>query len=194
MRPSKSCFVTGVILLHAVVALAEDLPSKPTAATPTGSGAAAELERLSKSLSAWQQAKDACGGDYSYSVRFTSAFGFGHETTVTVRGNRIVHRSFTRFGRPEPGQPPQAPRPEWVESGEEVGSHEEVGAAQARTLDELYAIARQVLERKLDDRQVRSLVIDDRGLLQACFIRDAGIADDAPQHGVPYLQLHLGAK
>jgi len=160
---------------------------EPAADTPTEDAA-----RLERSLTAWTEAKAACGGNYSYAVRFTSAFGFGHATTITVRDDKVVERKFEQWGRPEPGNPPAA-EIAWVETGVGIGSHADAGAP-ARTVDELYAIAKMVVEAKTSPDEVRSLGIDARGLLHHCTIRDTRIADDAPQNGVPPFELTLGAK
>ena len=36
-----------------------------------------EADQLKDSLAKWEQAREECGGDYSYTVRWQSAFGFG---------------------------------------------------------------------------------------------------------------------
>ena len=150
-----------------------------------------DADRLERSRAAWLTAKAACGGDYSYVVRFQSAFGFGHATTITVRDGKVIQRMFERWSRPEPRDPDAAPQPLWVETGNEIGSHAEVGVAPPLTLDELYDVAKTVVETQPAAGHVRSLGIDARGLLQHCSIRDTRIADDAPQTGVPPFQLTL---
>jgi hypothetical protein len=196
-------FLAPVMIVSlAMVVRAQDAPPLPAplpSATPGAPNPGADLsardpERLERSLAAWGDAKQRCGGNYAYVVRFTSAFGFGHATTVTVRGNRVTERKFERWGRPEPGKPPGAPSPEWVETGAEIGSHAEPSAAPAKTIDELYAIAKTVVDNPLAPHQVRSLAIDGRGLLQACTIRDTRIADDAPTSGVPPFEMTLAAE
>jgi hypothetical protein len=61
-----------------------------------------DTDRLERSRAAWLKAKAACGGDYSYVVRFQSAFGFGHATTITVRDGKVIQRMFEQWSRPEP--------------------------------------------------------------------------------------------
>jgi len=193
-----------VVASLTMVAWAQDAPPLPApvplpTASPGGpsSGDHAsrqDAERLERSLAAWGDAKRRCGGDYVYVVRFTSAFGFGHATTVTVRGNRVAERKFERWGQPEPGKPPGAATPEWVETGADIGSHAEPSAAGAKTIDEWYAIAKTVVDKPLAPHEVRSLAIDGRGLLQACTIRDTRIADDAPMNGVPPFEMTLAAE
>jgi hypothetical protein len=201
MRRSCAVFsLTTVGMLAAVVA-AQDapptavLPSLPRAGGPNAAAdtSAEDAARLERSLAAWAEVKAACGGSYSYIVRFTSAFGFGHATTITVRDNLVVERKFEQWGRPEPGKPPVA-EIAWVETGADIGSHADAGATPARTVDELYAVAKTVVETEPAPHQVRSLGIDPRGLLQHCSIRDTRIADDGPQNGVPPFELTLAAE
>jgi hypothetical protein len=170
------------------------LPPLPQAVAPDPAAdtSTEDAARLERSLTAWAEAKAACGGNYSYAVRFTSAFGFGHTTTITVRDDEVVERKFEQWGRPEPGNPPAA-EIAWVETGADIGSHADAGAP-ARTIDALYAVAKTVVETKTGPDEVRSLGIDARGLLHHCTIRDTRIADDGPQNGVPPFELTLGAK
>jgi hypothetical protein len=203
MRGSSRAFTMAAVAMMATGAWAQVLPP-PTAAPGPAVEAGRpdappdtskqDAERLERSLAAWAEAKATCGGNYSYVVRFTSAFGFGHATTITVRDGTVVERRFEQWGRPGAGPPPGAPQPAWVETGKDIGSHADAGAAQARTVDELYALAKTVVETKVGPHEVRSLGIDARGLLQQCSVRDTRIADDAPRNGVPPFKLQLGAE
>lgn len=160
-----------------------------------GTARAADADRLKESLAKWEKAREACGGDYTIEVRWSSAFGFGNRTTVTVAGNKVVKREFYEFGRPEPmkpGEKPAEPKPKWVETGKDIGSHKE-GAA-ARTVDELYAEAAKLLEAKRPEKHQLHLGFDKDGLLSYCFTRDTRIADDAPKTGVAPFQIQLKAK
>jgi len=204
MRRLFELLPPAVVAWLAMVAWAQDAPplpapvplptASPGGPSPGDDASRQDAERLERSLAAWGDAKRRCGGDYAYVVRFTSAFGFGHATTVTVRGNRVTERKFERWGQPEPGKPPGAATPEWVETGADIGSHAEPSAAPAKTIDEWYAIAKTVVDKPLAPHEVRSLAIDGRGLLQACTIRDTRIADDAPMNGVPRFELTLAAE
>ncbi|MFP6603342.1 MAG: hypothetical protein VB862_12500, partial [Pirellulaceae bacterium] len=82
-------FVSCQLLLVAPAAAAEGDPAK-----------------VAKSLQAWQQAKEKCSGNYSYSVRWQSFVGFGHETTVVVKGNKVVERRYREFKRRPPAPVP----------------------------------------------------------------------------------------
>ncbi len=162
------------------------LATVATAAEPKS-----DADKLADSLKVWEKTKEECGGDYSYQVRWSSAFGFGNTTTVTVKGNKVVERKFEEFGRGEGGKPAEA-KEKWVESGKDLGTHKE-GAA-ARTVDDLYAVAKKLCEDKPADGHVRGIGFDKQGVLAYCYTRDTRIAGDAPLAGVPSIQLTLKAK
>ena len=152
--------------------------------------------KLAKSLETWEQAKQKCHGNYSYTVRWQSFVGFGHETTVVVKGNKVAERRYREFKaparRPAPKNPnvkPKPPEPLWVEKGKELGSHKK-GAA-AKTLDQLYQEAAAVAKRKLPANERRYLIFNKQGLLLSCFTVDTRIADDAPTKGVNITRIQL---
>jgi len=148
--------------------------------------AESQQARLDKSLQAWQLARKKCGGNYSYKVRWQSFAGFGHETIVVVKGNKVVERRYHEFS----ARPVKKALPKWVEKGKDVGSHEK-GAA-TRTLDQLYQEADAVVKRKLPPHERRSLRVNEQGLLLACYCRDTRIADDVPLKGVSITSIELG--
>ena len=153
--------------------------------------------KVAKSLQAWQQAKEKCGGNYSYSVRWQSFVGFGHETTVVIKDNKVAERRYREFKapsrRPVPKNPNVKPKPAgplWVEKGKELGSHKKGTAA--KTLDQLYMEAAEVAKRKLPSNLRRYFRVDKQGLLLSCFTVDTRIADDAPSKGVNITSIKLG--
>lgn len=159
------------------------------AAAALAADPADDAARLKESLGKWEKAKVGCGGDYSYTTGFTSAFGFGSVTTVTVTGNKVTGRKYETF-KTENGK--RVTKEEWSEAGKDVGTHKD--GAPAKTLDELYAEAKKVCAGKVADGHVRSLGFDKAGLLAYCYTRDTRVADDAPLAGVPPLTLTLKAK
>jgi len=161
------------------------------------SAAEGDPAKVAKSLQAWQKAKEKCGGNYSYSVRWQSFVGFGHETTVVVKANKVAERRYREFKapsrRPVPKNPnvkPEPAGPLWVEKGKELGVHKK-GAA-AKTLDQLYQEAAEVANRKLPSNLRRYFRVDKQGLLLSCFTVDTRIADDAPTKGVNITSIKLG--
>ena len=161
------------------------------------SAAEGDPAKVAKSLQAWQQAKEKCGGNYSYSVRWQSFVGFGHETTVVIKDNKVAERRYREFKapsrRPVPKNPNVKPKPAgplWIEKGKELGSHKKGTAA--KTLDQLYMEAAEVAKRKLPSNLRRYFRVDKQGLLLSCFTVDTRIADDAPSKGVNITSIKLG--
>lgn len=169
-------------------------------ASLTHADESSDQAKLDASLKKWQELKKANTGNYSYKVRWSSFAGFGHETEVVVRDNKVAERRFREFNnRPRPVAPvlPGAPAPKppkakgWAEKGKDIGSHKQ-GAA-AKTLDELYAEAGKVLKVELLPSEKRYVRFDKQGLLLSCFSVDTRIADDAPTKGVIISSITLGS-
>ena len=150
-------------------------------------------ERLAASKAAWNKANAESKGNYEYGVRFTSAFGFGNETILVVKDQKIVERRYRAWsGRPVPVAPGEKPKEDgtsWKETGEELGKHKE--GAPLKTLDELYVEATKVVDRKLSDFEKLYIAFDPAGILKYCFVVDTRIADDAPRQGVSIDSLKL---
>jgi len=150
-----------------------------------------DADRLTASRLKWQQLREAHGGNYSYTVRWASAFGFGHLTTINVRQNRVVERRFEEFNQAVAASPVGGvigPKPKWVETGNQIGTHGQEGAP-ARTVDELYAEAARLVSEPVPETHQISLGITPTGLLHHCTIVDRRVLDDAPRRGVPAFEL-----
>ena len=158
----------------------------------------AQVKTLPESAKKWAKAKEECGGNYSYTVEWQSAFGFGHTTTVVVRDNKVVERKYEEFNRSAPlaigpdGKPVKPKGTSWVEKGKDLGSHKK--GAPPKTLDELYAEAEKILAKPLPAHKRLYLRFDANGLLKLCFYVDTRIADDAPQTGVRISNIKLEGK
>jgi len=155
---------------------------------------ATDLERLAASRAAWEQARDAAGGNYAYEVLQITLVS-RQKTRVVVRSGKVVERSFERATSVpqavEPDSPAAAPPFAWTETGAELGTHGD-GAAAPETVDALYDKAARLLAAPKAEFRERSLGIEERGFLHHCFERDSRIADDAPLDGVPPFQITLG--
>jgi predicted secreted protein len=169
----------------------------PPVFRPGGGGPVdkAKVAQFKKSLNTWEKLKVECGGNYSYSKRWSSWVGFGHTTDVIIKNNKVVERRYKSFsGRPRPvapGQPPAKPKGiSWTETGKEIGSHKQ--GHPAKTLDELYKEAAGILERPVPPFQRLGLRFDKQGVLLACYTQDTRIADDAPTKGVNISTITLG--
>lgn len=152
------------------------------AATPDEVG-----RQLAQSRETWLEVKQQCGGNYEYTVRFESWTGFGHETTIVVRGNKVSERRFRSWSRGNE----LAADETWVENGGTIGTHDK--GAKAKTLDELYDEAAAAVAAD-ETAGAREYVFrgDDKGLMLACYWIDTRIADDAPRHGVLLSRLTIG--
>lgn len=150
-------------------------------------------KQLDESLQKWNDLKAACGGNYSYKISWSSFAGFGHETEIVVRDNKVTERRYReRSGPPalvEPGKPPQENGEGWAETGDELGSHKQ--GAPPKTLDELYVEAQGILNKQLEPHHKLYVRFDKQGLLSSCFYIDTRIADDAPQTGVVISSIEL---
>ncbi|MFP6888061.1 MAG: protease inhibitor I42 family protein, partial [Opitutales bacterium] len=173
-------------------------PVAPATFRPGGGGPVdkAKIAQFKKSLNTWEKLKEECGGNYSYSKRWSSWVGFGHTTEVVVQNNKVVERHYKSFSnRPvlvaPPGQPQAKPQgTSWSEKGEEIGTHKQ--GHPAKTLDELYKEAAGILDRPVPPFQRLGLRFDKQGLLLACYTQDTRIADDAPTKGVNISTITLG--
>ena len=173
-------------------------PVAPPVFRPGGGGPVdkAKVAQLKKSLNTWEKLKATCGGNYTYTKRWSSWVGFGHTTEVVVENNKVVERRYKSFSnRPVPEAPPGQPQAKpaskgWVEKGDEIGTHKQ--GHPAKTLDELYKEAAAILDRPIPPFQRLGLRFDKQGLLLACYTQDKRIADDAPTKGVNISTIQLG--
>lgn len=154
----------------------------------------AKQARLKESLATWLRLKKECGGNYSYTKRWSSWVGFGHETVVIARSGQVAERHFKAFSgrlRPvPPGQVPAEPQGKsWSETGKTLGSHKE--GHPPKTLDRLYEEAQAILAKPVPPFHRLGLRFDKQGLLLACYLQDARIADDAPTKGVNVTSIKL---
>ena len=159
--------------------------------------------KLQASIEKWDDLKQKSGNSYRYYVRTSSFTGFTTETEVVVHGGKVTGRryketqGFSGPGGPVPvllpegGEPPkpEPPKYKWTERFDEVGKNK--GGAPAKTLDELYAQAKEVIARDLPEFEKRYVSFDKQGLLKSCFTVDTRIADDAPTNGVMISEIKL---
>ena len=170
-------FAILVIILFCTVPVAESFSN--------------DLEKVLTSQKKWERLKQKCDGNYSYVVQWTSFAGFGAETTIIVKDNRVVGREFKTLKLTDGPTPPDQKQEIWAESAKDLGSHKR--GAPLKTLDELYQKARLVAGQEPSENERRYLKFDKQGLLLQCFIVDTRIADDAPQQGVDIASINLGA-
>ena len=138
--------------------------------------AASDAVKVKKSMVVWLKLKAKWNGNYSYKYRFRSWVGFGNETTIVIRANKVVERHYRSWNRA------QKVREKWVEKGDQIGTHRR--GAKALTLDKLYQKAKFIAKKKLSANEERYTSFDRHGLLNLCCYRDKRIVDDAPLTGV----------
>ena len=83
--------------------------------TPGAEAAQADsrLAAFTTSMATWKQLKAKCGGNYSYKIRWSSWVGFGHETEIVCRQNKVTERKYREWK----GGPGAKPTPgEWIAS------------------------------------------------------------------------------
>ena len=150
-----------------------------------------QKKQFEKSFSLWQKLKDKHQGNYSYTKKWSSWSGFGHTTTIIVSKNRVTERKFESIGAPHPdGRPVDKNR--WAERGDFIGSSSDKQAHPAKTLDLLYAEAKELLAKPIPPFHKGVLRLNEQGLLLCCYIQDTRIADDAPVTGVHISSITLG--
>jgi len=137
--------------------------------------------RVAAALQAWEKAKQACGGNYSYRISKSSFSGLSQTTIVKVQNNEVVARTFEKFNARQLLGPGIPKKERWQETGDAIGSHKE--GAPAKTLDEIYAGAAKIAAAPLKKFENRYIRTNKAGLLTSCFYVDTRIADDAPLTG-----------
>jgi len=144
--------LTAIALLMSVALVASLAAPSPAQAADTDKSS---KEKLVDSLKVWLKSKADAGGNYTYQVSRSSFTGARRVTTIMVRDHKIVERRFEVFGgRPQlirPGEKPKKQAPKWIERGKDIGKHKE--AAAPKTIDQLYAQAKMVLETQLNPHQ-----------------------------------------
>lgn len=161
----------------------------PKSSISIGSG---DATKVTAARDFWTKAKAACGGNYSYTTGFTSAFGFGHTTTLRFENSKVVERRYEEFDRTKPLLPGTRIGPnDYVEKGEQVGKSTK--GAPAKTLDELYAEAQKIAAQELQPFDRRYVITGKNGLLLSCFIVDTRITGDSPRRGLAIDGITLAA-
>ncbi|WP_373056107.1 hypothetical protein [Zunongwangia sp. H14] len=129
------------------------------------------------SKSSWQGLKTAKGENYRYRIEFTSWTGYSQETEITVIKGEIEKREFHAFQQNFTDEQLVYEELEsYVETGEELGTHEK-GAA-LRTIDELYETC--ISELLVVNQSSNTLYFDtdENGIISECGYVPKGCVDD----------------
>ena len=168
--------------------IAAEAPPPGPAAAPTADATAALKTKLATSELAWRKLREEYKGNYEYDVMFTSWVGWSHTTTIVVKDNKVVARKFQQRSNkpPEPGKTPPAAdagTTGWQETtAADLGKNRE--GAPAKTIDELYQHAAEVVGKGVQEHQRWTTVFDANGIIRCFGFTDKRIADDAPLTGV----------
>jgi hypothetical protein len=183
-------------LLPLLILFAILLPTIALAQPPRQQTPAEDQAQYDQAIKVWTRLKTKCEGNYSYTVSFSSWVGFGNETTIVVRDNKVVERKYREWSGRQvmtpvaPGQtPPEPEEKTWSETGEEIGENKK--GAPAKTLDELYEEAAEILKRDRESFERYYVRTNDEGLLTSCFYIDTRVMDDAPRHGLAIGKIEL---
>lgn len=161
-------------------------------------------KQLSESLLKWKKISASNDNYYSYQVLTSSFSGASSTTTITVEKGIITKREYTSTSHefdahgmaelpldPNKNQPEKKTN-EYTETGDTVGKDKR--GAPAKTLDTLYAEAKQMLDKPLAEHEKLYFKTDPNGILLHCFKIDTRIADDAPIKGVIISNLAITKK
>lgn len=128
-------------------------------------------KEYNSSYRAWLNFKGSSGNSYSYLVTGGSWVGYGTETIITVKGGKIVERSFVLKGFIT-ATPVYR---EWKEDESQLGTHQE--GASLLTLDDIYTEARNTWLIKRDDAKTYFEAEND-GMISSCGYVENMCADD----------------
>jgi hypothetical protein len=149
----------------------ESSESGDTDTTTGGEAICAEHPAFSASLAAWQTALAESGGDYYYTVDKGDA-GFEPEpfcryrTTVVVSAGAVVERRHELLLQ----SGDITCDPNWIETGADIGSHDDFFTAPAVTMDALYTgCCDEALHIEPAEDYTTHFEPDEAGLLKTCY-------------------------
>lgn len=130
-----------------------------------------------KSHKEWLNFKKESGNSYQYTVLRSSWVGMSWQTVITVKAGKVVKRDFTWVLPDDWVKDVPADEKEWTENESEINSHEDSGAADAVTLDEIYAKAKNYWLKKRDHVKTY-FEANNNGLISSCGFAEDGCVDD----------------
>lgn len=133
----------------------------------------------------------AAENTYWYTVEAGGDTWFSHDcvyrTTISVENEQVVRRAFVALGPPE-SDPDLECEPGFIEGADEIGTHDALHAAAARTLESLYSLCCwQVLIQPPEEYFV-SFGVDEDGIMRYCEYSLKNCADGCtfgPNEGDP---------
>lgn len=131
-------------------------------------------KEFDKSFKTWIDFKVSASNNYKYQLVTNSWTGFSTQTTITVKGGKVIQRAYIAKTVKQPGNVITI-HEEWVESEQELNSHKNYGAI--LTLDEIYEKAKTELLIKRDDGEI-SFESKNNGMISSCGFVPKNCADD----------------
>ena len=130
-----------------------------------------------KSQNEWKKFKKYSGNSYQYTALRTSWVGMSFQTVITVKKGKVVRRKFTWIVPDDWTTQIPEDQKEWTENENEINDHQQSGAADAITLDEVYDKAKNDWLKKRDN-VTTYFEAKNNGLISSCGYRDNNCADD----------------
>ncbi|MCW3466995.1 hypothetical protein [Chitinophaga nivalis] len=129
---------------------------------------------FNKSFDAWINFKASAGNAYRYGIQSSSWTGHSSVTTITVKGGKIVQRSYIAKGI-HPTTKEIVILAEWKEEGSQLGTHD--AGYPLRTLDEIYQEAKDNWLQKRDNADTY-FEAKNNGMISSCGYVENNCADD----------------
>jgi len=132
------------------------------------------LKKLQQSYVVWQQHKKKHHDSYQYTKYFSSWVGFGEQTTITVKNNRIIGRQYLSWNDK------QETTAQYSESSQQQLGKNKKGSSLA-TMNDLYDNCHHILTNKDPETNHLTLGFDEIGILKTCLYSPKNCADDCSQ-------------
>jgi major membrane immunogen (membrane-anchored lipoprotein) len=132
---------------------------------------------FNKSHKVWLNFKSQSNNSYKYTVKGGTWVGASWETTITVKGGKIVERHFEYTHIAEELTPVEDKEMEWTEGEDEINTHKETHAWIAMTLDDIYAKAKEDWLKERKDANILFETKND-GMISLCGYTPGNCADD----------------
>lgn len=131
-----------------------------------------------KSYQAWLGFKDSSGNSYRYTVNGHSWVGLNWETIITVTNGQVTQREF-RYTFIAPGADVTIPEEdlEWIETENELDTHESGPAADVQTMEQVYSKAKNDWLRARKNIEAY-FETENQGMISLCGYVPKGCADD----------------
>ncbi|MFC3561091.1 hypothetical protein [Pedobacter jamesrossensis] len=131
-------------------------------------------KEFDKSFEIWLNFKASASNYYKYQLVTNSWTGSSTQTTITVKGGKVIQRAYIAKTVNQPANVITI-HEEWEENEQELNSHKNYGLI--LTLDEIYEKAKTELLIKRDDVET-SFEAKNNGMMSSCGYIPKNCADD----------------